>query len=369
MKSFQCQTCGQFVYFENTRCLRCLSALGYLPTFHAVCAFEPDGAGRWRALLPGAEGTSYRLCRNGIDWQACNWMVPADGDSEYCLACRLNLTVPDLSSPLNVNYWRKLERGKRRLIYSLTRLGLPVVSKADDREKGMAFEFLSADDPLLDEHDGRVMTGHKNGVITVNIAEADDLHRERIRLDLNEVYRSVLGHFRHESGHYYWLKLIEGGNLLAPFRTLFGDETADYLASIDGYYQSGPPRGWADAYVSAYASCHPWEDWAECWAHYLTIVDGLETANSYGVQISANRVGALFPPVDGYRAGSFAEMLEQWLPLTYAVNSINRSAGQNELYPFILSTPVIAKLEFIHDVIESARKTQPGIRTGSSRMP
>ena len=345
------------VFFENTLCLRCRSFLGYIPDHFAVCAFEAAGEDCWTALLPAAYGMPYRLCKNGLDWQACNWMVPTDSGAEYCLACELNQVVPDLSDPENLTYWRKLEAGKRRLVYSLTRLALPVTSKTADKERGMAFQFLrAADQFFLAEDDTRVLTGHKNGVITVNVNEADDLKRERTRIDLNEVYRSVLGHFRHESGHYYWQRLVSYGETLERFRDLFGDDTIDYSDAIDRYYSEGAPPNWADAYVSAYATAHPWEDWAECWAHYLSIVDALETASHYGVVVTHNLLGPLFPPVDSYRARSFSDMLEQWLPLTYAVNSINRSAGQNDLYPFVLSDTAIRKLEFVHDVIVAARQ-------------
>lgn len=337
-------------------CLRCGSSLGYIPQYHEMSAFETDEDGLFRALLPAANGARYRLCRNGVDWRACNWMVPSDSHSAWCLACQLNQVIPDLSDADNIEYWRKLEQGKRRLIYSLTRLGLPVESKTTDSQIGLGFRFLrEAGRQILDEDDGRVLTGHRDGVITVNVNEADDLKRERTRIDLNEVYRSVLGHFRHESGHYYWQRLVNNSKHLLRFRALFGDETIDYQQSIDHYYRAGATPSWADSYVSAYASAHPWEDWAECWAHYLTIVDALETASDFGVSVSHNRLGQLFPPVDSYRAESFSGMLNQWLPLTYAVNSINRSAGQNDLYPFVLSGPAIRKLEFVHDVIASAR--------------
>ena len=356
MKSFQCQVCGQIIFFENTRCLQCQSALGYLEDHHVVSAFEPEGEARWRALHPDAEGALYRRCRNGIDWQACNWMIPLTAESDFCLSCQLNQMIPDLSDPDNMNYWRKLEQGKRRLVYSLMRLGLPVVSKTRDARNGLAFEFLKeADRRILDEDDVRVITGHRNGLITVNVNEADDLERERTRLNLNEVYRSVLGHFRHESGHYYWQLLIRSAPWLDEFRHLFGDERTNYQMSLNAYYRQGPLRDWPDSYISAYATAHPWEDWAECWAHYITIVDALETANNFGVVVSHSGMGQLFPPIDSYNAERFSEMLEQWLPLTYAVNSINRSAGQRDLYPFVLSGPVVQKLEFVHRVIRGAR--------------
>lgn len=283
-------------------------------------------------------------------------MIPLAHNSGFCLACDLNQMIPDLSDPDNMDYWYKLEQGKRRLIYSLTRLGLPVVSKSQDPDNGLAFKFLKeADQRIRDESDARVITGHRDGVITVNVNEADDLERERTRLNLNEAYRSVLGHFRHESGHYYWQRLVKNTASINRFRALFGDETADYQASINAYYQCEPGPDWAHFYVSAYASAHPWEDWAECWAHYLTIVDGLETANNFGVVVGYDQPNARVTPLNSYAATDFREMLEHWLPLTVAINSINRSAGQKDLYPFVLSEPVIEKLEFVHQVIKARR--------------
>lgn len=350
MKSFNCQNCGQLIFFENAQCLRCQSVLGFLPQQLTMSSFSTAG----KDLFESDCGGVYRLCRNGRDWQTCNWMVPAGGASEYCLACDLNETIPDLDIPTNREYWFKLEQGKRRLVYSLLRLGLPVAGKRESEKKGLAFQFLQQPEYAADggEH---VTTGHREGLITLNIAEADDLERERTRLHLNEMYRSVLGHFRHESGHYYWWRLIEDSTWLQRFRKLFGDERADYGASINSYYAQGPQPGWQDSYVSAYASSHPWEDWAESWAHYLTIVDALETAQDFGVELSRGGSMQLFALEDSYDAANVDDLLEHWLPLTYAINSINRSAGQSDLYPFVLPRPAIEKLRFLHRVIRAHR--------------
>ncbi len=312
-----------------------------------MTALEPLGDMTYRALCNQA---IYRLCKNTTDWHSCNWLVPVESDEEYCPSCALNETIPDLQDPDNLTYWYTLEQGKRRLIYSLMRMGLPVEGRKV-REDGLAFEFLRNDPSSKVE----VKTGHYNGLITVDVAEADDLERERTRLHLNEVYRSVLGHFRHESGHYYWWRLVHDKPALKRFRNLFGDESADYEASVAEYYVSGPRENWQRSFVSAYASSHPWEDWAECWSHYLTIIDALETAQAFGVEISAEHTQPLFTRADSYRARTFDEMLDQWLPLTYAINSINRSGGNQDLYPFILPGPAIAKLRFVHDVVKDYR--------------
>jgi len=262
--------------------------------------------------------------------------------------------IPDLSVPENIPLWTKLEQGKRRLLYSILRLGLPVISKNEDANRGLAFDFLKDLDDDFKETN-RIMTGHSAGLITLNLAEADDAEREQRRLNMNEVYRTVLGHFRHESGHYYWMHLVADSDKIDSYRSLFGDERENYSDAMSNYYQRGEIIAWQDQYVTKYASSHSWEDWAETWAHYLLIVDSLETATDHGVIIDNNQSVQSFSPIDSYWATSFDELLEKWLPLTYALNSINRSSGQKDLYPFVLSSPAIEKLRYVHDIIRSAR--------------
>jgi hypothetical protein len=205
-----------------------------------------------------------------------------------------------------------------------------------------------------------VFSGHDNGLITLNIAEADDAEREKRRVNLHEPYRTLLGHFRHESAHYYWDQLIANTPRLAPFRELFGDETQDYAAALQKHYNQGAPADWQKQWVSAYASSHPWEDWAETWAHYLHIVDTIETAASFGISLAPKHPAAKTMTADPkkvVRPGTgFDTILENWLPLTYALNSLNRGMGLPDLYPFVLSAPVTDKLHFIHETILVARE-------------
>jgi hypothetical protein len=42
------------------------------------------------------------------------------------------------------------------------------------------------------------------------------------------------------------------------------------------------------------------------------------------------------------------------VPLTVALNSLNRSMGHADVYPFVLSEKAIEKLRLVHDVIENA---------------
>lgn len=353
MKLFACQACNQVLFFENTACERCGHILGYLPEDNDVSALDPVAAeeGIWHPLSKAATGSSYRFCANA-DHSACNWLVPAGGDA-YCLACRLNRTIPDLSEDGHLDQWRKLETAKHRLVYTLLRLNLPIVTRLEDPENGLAFDFLG--DP---PDGGKVLTGHQDGLITIALREADDAHREAMRVEMGEHYRTLLGHFRHEVGHYYWNVLVRDGGHLDDFRALFGDERADYQAALQHHYQTGAPPNWQDHFVSEYATTHPWEDFAETWAHYLHIVSTLETARAYGLSVDVHvsddpalQTEITFNP---YAAGAFSRIAQAWLPLTYAVNSLNRSMGQIDFYPFVLAPPVLEKLAYIHTLIHGA---------------
>ncbi len=196
MKLFKCQNCGQIVYFENTKCESCGYGLGYLPEAMTMTALEPHNQAL-RALA--APKTPFRLCDNA-EHGACNWLVTADSVATLCFACRHNHTIPDLSVEQNLQRWQKMEAAKHHLFYSLLRLNLPLENRIDNPEHGLAFDFL-ADSP---ETGPKVMTGHDNGLITIALVEADDAERERRRTHMHEPYRSLLGHFRHEVGHYFW---------------------------------------------------------------------------------------------------------------------------------------------------------------------
>ncbi len=242
---------------------------------------------------------------------------------------------------------------KRRLIYNLMTLGLPVVSKNDDPQNGLTFEFL-ADPDAASPNSPKILTGHADGVITVNIAEADDAEREKRRVSMHEPYRTLLGHFRHEIGHYYWDRLIRDSAHLARFRQLFGDDRQDYAAALKAYYQSGPPADWLNRFISPYSSSHPWEDWAETWAHYLHLIDTLETASECGLVLMPNRANAyaVRPRYSSRKPGvaKFDEMMGDWFAVTYLLNNLSRGLGQRDSYPFVLMDPVIDKLRFIHEV-------------------
>ncbi len=306
------------------------------------------------------QGRRYRLCQNAVSG-GCNWLVPEEDGDIFCTCCRHNRVVPDLTLPWNLTRWRQIEAAKHRLFYSLLRLELPLATRAQYTD-GLAFDFLV--DPSETSGGGPpVLTGHINGLITMNIAEADDVERERRRILFGEHYRTLLGHFRHEIGHYFWYLLVMNSPYQGSFRALFGDESLNYVQALQAHYAGGAPADWEESYVSAYATAHPWEDFAETFAHYLHIVDTIETASTFELHVRPRLrrpVGSLpqAPTVidfDPYDTQDLDRLIEAWLPLTYAVNSLSSSMGQPALYPFTLTPAVIAKLAFVHERIYAAR--------------
>lgn len=356
MKSFSCQ-CGNTLYFENSICLDCGRTAGFLPDTLRMAGMDLVGQELWRSP---DDGVVYHRCGNYRNYDVCNWMVPADAQQHFCPSCRLNLVIPNLDTPQNLTLWYRIESAKRRLLYTLFSLRLPISDRLQDPEAGLGFEFLS-DDEDTDEFSNHVLpqlnviTGHRAGIITINIREAEDSAREEMREKMNERYRTLLGHFRHEIGHYYWDRLVARGGRLDGFRALFGDERGDYAQALERYYRDGPPIGWEESWISAYASSHPWEDWAETWAHYLHMVDTLETAHDYGFSIEGRRLAALHPvgqAASGYTpTASFEVLIADWGALTVALNALNRSMGLPDAYPFALSGATLDKLRFIHSVI------------------
>jgi hypothetical protein len=353
VKVFHCDHCGQLVFFENTACVSCGHRLAYLPDLALVGSLDEAGEGRWMSPLPSAAGRPYRLCRNYVDEAVCNWVVEDGDDHPLCRSCRLTSVIPDLSTPGRREAWYRLEVAKRRLVYTLLALGLPLRDRFDDPERGLAFEF-KADGP--DPGEGPVLTGHADGVITINVAEADDAEREKRKRALHEPYRTLLGHVRHESGHYYWNELIASGARLDAFRARFGDERSDYAASLKAHYDGGAPPDWPMRFVSAYASAHPWEDWAETWAHYLHMVDTLEMAAACGLSLRPRRRDepslASIPAAEVVAPDTpFDRLIDNWFALTYVLNNLNRGLGVADGYPFVLSAPAIDKLRFVHETV------------------
>lgn len=318
MRSFACDTCGQAVFFENSWCLSCGSTLGYLPVERRV-----------GVLAPGVV-----WCVNH-ELNGCTW-VPAYA-GEACAACVFTRTRPADDDLVGLPQYVLAEQAKRRLLHELAVLGLPVLPRVEATGTGLAFDLLSS----VDED---VVIGHADGVITIDVAESDDAHRARVQAEMGEPYRTMLGHFRHEIGHYFEAVLVDGTPWVEPTRALFGDETVDYAAAIEQHYADGPPADWQRSYVSAYATMHPWEDFAETFAHVLHIRDTLDTAHSYGLI-----------PDPHVRWRPFEEVVsETWLPLTLALNEVNRSMGADDLYPFALAPGVVAKLAHVHSIVAAS---------------
>jgi hypothetical protein len=366
--------CGYPVFFRNYLCLHCGRALGYQPDLATVLALEPtEEDGVWRLAGTSGGESLYRRCTNFDLPPQCNWVI-AVGDGEQpalCRCCRLNRMVPDQSMAANALLWHKVELAKRRLVSSLIALGLPVASRiGEDPQRGLAFDLLADVEPTP------VNNGHQQGLITININEADDAAREAIRSALHEPYRTLLGHVRHESGHYYWNRLLENGPWHEPFRTMFGDERQDYGAALQQHYAHGADPGWVDNCVSAYASSHPWEDWAETWAHYLHMVDTLDTAMGSGMDLE--QVDLLKDPFDqdvlyspegaqDHVDYAFLGFFNAWAGLTSVLNEFSLGMGLPDFYPFVLSKRAITKLHFVHRFIQSFRPSttapQPSLET------
>ena len=326
MLAFSCERCGQLLAFENTLCLRCGNEVG----------FDPE-----RFELRSV-ATAERRCANQV-LAGCNWLP---GDGSLCRSCALTRTRPRDDDPGGLSAFATAEAAKRRLVFQLLDLGLPI-------EDDLRFDLLA----------GTVTTGHDGGLITIDLAESDDARREARRAQLAEPYRTLLGHFRHEIGHYYWPIVVERAGELDAARARFGDETTDYGDALERHYAGGPPADWAERHVSAYATMHPWEDWAETFAHYLHIRDTLQTAGAFGIVVAGPAQGSdlsltAAPEAEPGRR-PFAALLGDWLPLTYALNAVNRSMGSGDLYPFTLPPAVIDKLSFVHERVLAATRVGP----------
>lgn len=338
MKTSTC-VCGQRLFPWNTACLRCSRELGFDPERLALVPLDPDAPGVVRSAH--GDGTLYRHCQHR-EAHVCNWLVRTEADETLCLSCGLTAVIPNLGSPGGRARWEALEDAKRAVLVTLLTLGLPVVGRNRDRQHGLAFAFLDDRTSNPDVLEETVVSGHGHGLITINAREADAAERERIRVDLSEPYRTLLGHFRHETGHYYWFRLVEGTEQQAEFRELFGDESADYERSLASHYAAGPPPGWSEQFVSAYAAAHPHEDWAESWAHYLHLTDTLETALEFGLVDAPSTVS------------DFDGRIDAWRELAVALNALNRSMGLPDAYPFVLSSRAAAKLAFVSRVAAAA---------------
>lgn len=327
MRLFSCPACQQQVYFENTVCLACGNEM----------AFAPD------QMQMVAVGGSHRTCVQRLTTEACNWAIEADDPIERCRSCRLT----DASSVVSADALRaRAEAAKRQVLYTLLQLGVPFAPKlgADDMH-GLAFVWAlpGPSEPLF--------SGHQNGTITLNLNEANDAHREATRLSFGEPQRTVLGHLRHELSHFFFQRFVDGWPEIAGFRDLFGDERADYNAALQQHYNQGPAADWQQRFVSAYASSHPWEDWAETCAHYLLMVEAVDTAAAWGLQLSLAGGVQVQPHLGAATAPVQQMVVDHWLPVARFLNAMSRSLGLADSYPYLVPPPVVGKLRFVQHIL------------------
>lgn len=324
MKAFSCRVCGNSLYFENSICVSCQTNLGFSRAERAIVPVDDKGQ------YVDADGDIWHVCKN-LNLSGCTWLTEFSGG--YCFSCGLTRTRPSDADVVGLKEFKVAEEAKRRLVIELDTLGFPIVSRAEDPENGLAFDLLSS----VNE---KVTIGHESGIITLDLAESDDAHREKVRVTLDEPYRTMLGHFRHEVGHYIEWQHVRG-DLIEKGRELFGNEEESYEEAIERHYSEGPPVGWEKNFISMYATMHPFEDFAETFAHYLHICDTIETASAFGLATVSS-------PQD---FSSFRDLvIGVWIPLSVALNQINRSMGKGPLYPFVIPTPVLEKLQFVADL-------------------
>jgi hypothetical protein len=343
LRAFACGTCRSLIFFENSVCITCGSALGFARELGELVVLRREaGTLSYRT----AAGATLRPCAN-LDLAQCNWLAEGTYPNGLCGSCQLTRTRAADGDEAGLRAFARTEVAKRRLVFQLDALGLPTTARSADPAHGLAFDLLSG-------KSGPVITGHESGVITIDLAEGDDPHREAMRVRLAEPYRTLLGHLRHEVGHWYWDVLVDRPAHHDRFRSVFGDERADYAQALEAHYGAAPSDDWVDRYVSQYATAHPWEDWAETFAHYLHIRDTLQTSAAWGVIVRGPDLDlsvAWDAPVAAVardEADTFAQIIATWLPLTYALNAVNRSMGNDDLYPFVLAPPVLDKLRFVH---------------------
>lgn len=352
MKIYTCNRCHNRLYFENSVCLYCGTQVGFDAATMTFVTLDASGDGIYSSVLDSAR--KYTYCANAV-YGTCNWVVPFSQNFGFCLACEMNKTIPDLNVAGNLAKWRRIEVAKHRLVYSLLKLNLAFCIVKCDLDPPVSFEFIADTSPK-----NKVMTGYENGNIRLNINEADETERLKHKLDLGESYRTLLGHLRHESGHYFWEQLVRDSKYLEQFRLLYGDERNAYDLALKEYYQNGPFVNWQNDFISPYATAHPLEDWAETWSHYMLLMDTLETSHSFNLGIQQGhgeqKQSVQMPIIsDPYGVFDFKAIFDSWLSLTFAINSLNRSMGYDDFYPFVISPTVVRKLAFIHGICRNGR--------------
>lgn len=323
MKMFQCPSCASNVFFDNLRC-NCGTEL----------VFDP---------LPSRFVVGLEHCSNR-EKIGCNWTA-ASGHGTVCRSCDMTEVIPDPALSRNGPLWAEGEEAKRWVLTTLDRWGW---FGPYDIGKPPKFHFLAE---ATRHGKARITMGHADGLITMNVMEADPVIRTSRREKLGENYRTMMGHLRHELAHFIFQRMSEKPDFVAAFRALFGDERADYGKALTRHYDQGPPQGWEGHFITPYASAHPHEDWAETVAHLMHLTDILDS--SVAVQVA--RAVAPERPDDPYTATDSEQLILASLDLGLALNHVNRAMGLADLYPFVLSPKVREKLIFAHQWIGPAR--------------
>ena len=341
MIRFTCPCCGAEIFFDSRSCGSCKSLLAFDPR---TLKFEQLQKTSASGTLAASNGN---LCQNGTNYGVCNWLAESGAQEGLCYGCQFNRTIPNLSRGENLERWQTIEAGKKRLLFSIIRLGLPLNNGWEHPNRGLLFDFLEDTRSSPSAESFFETTGFLDGVITLNVLEADPALRFVEQKAANEVYRTVLGHLRHEIGHYFFTSFCEEEGLKKRFEALFGDIASDYSSALDHFYAHGPKERWEDDHITPYASAHPSEDWAETWGHYLHIHDTLETAASFGL-IDAQ------PQLLG-----FDQRIDRWRALSVGVNELNRSMGLADAYPFVINPKVEEKLGFAAEVAKFLKTMDP----------
>jgi hypothetical protein len=355
MRCYTC-TCNNRLFCDNSLCLACGSELGFCPQCCNLVALVPQPNGLFRCGNPNCS-SDLEKCFNYWQHHVCNrCLVPSTAAGEhFCDCCRFNATIPDLSLPGNWQRWVDLEAAKRRLFYELRLLGLPFGTKADGIEPSLAFDFKGDAIPANEQwrpigNSAKVLTGHNDGLITINIQEADSVEREKLRVNMRESHRTLIGHFRHEIGHFYWDVLVRGRRE-DECQAVFGDHHRSYDEALQAYYRQGPLPNWQQNYISAYSTMHPWEDFAETWAAYLDMISTLDTVSNVGFRGETDPVHA-----------DLDAMVRRLQELTIALNEINRNQGLLDVIPEIYVGPVVDKLRYIHQLVQIGREENGALR-------
>jgi hypothetical protein len=322
MRIFTCPDSGEALFFQNIAC-----ASG------TEVAYDPD---------QGVFVTEFTPCANRAPI-ACNWM--AEGEGGLCRACAMTEVIPDTSTPQNRALWSEAELAKRWVLANLTRWGW--FTEADEGRRPV-FKLLSEQTA---SGEAPVTMGHADGVVTINVTEADPAERVRRRVELGEPLRTMIGHFRHELGHFFFQRLSERPGFVEAFRATFGDERSDYAAALQRHYAEGAPAGWQQTHISAYSTAHPHEDWAECFAHLLHLADIVDSFVASGLRSD----DAPATDYDPYAERNADRLITFGAELGIALNHVNRSMGLVDIYPFVLTPPIRAKLAFVHVQMHAAR--------------